>query len=74
MHPLIQQILPATKGLAQAPWFCDAGIFSETGIPSVSFGPGSINQAHTKDEWIRRKDLEEGKKRFVQILQLLENA
>jgi acetylornithine deacetylase/succinyl-diaminopimelate desuccinylase-like protein len=71
-NPLIQKILPATKGLAQAPWFCDAGIFSQYGTPSISFGPGSITQAHTKDEWIRLKELEEGKKRFIQILKLLE--
>ncbi len=73
-HPLIQRVLPATKGLAQAPWFCDAGIFSEEGIPSISFGPGSIKQAHTKDEWIRLEDLEEGKKRFIKILELLEDT
>jgi acetylornithine deacetylase len=34
----------------------NASIFAAAGVPSVVFGPGSIAQAHTADEWI---DLEE---------------
>ncbi|MGM0487910.1 MAG: M20 family metallopeptidase [Planctomycetota bacterium] len=30
----------------------DAPWFAKLGIPTVVFGPGSINQAHTVDEWI----------------------
>ncbi len=37
---------------AAAPWGTDGGIFSHYGIPSVIFGPGSIRQAHTRDEHI----------------------
>ncbi|MFN0198094.1 MAG: M20 family metallopeptidase [Planctomycetaceae bacterium] len=29
-----------------------ASRFSSVGIPSMVFGPGSIQQAHTKDEWL----------------------
>jgi succinyl-diaminopimelate desuccinylase len=29
------------------------------GIPSIVFGPGSIAQAHTKDEWIETRQLEQ---------------
>ncbi|MDZ4788703.1 MAG: M20/M25/M40 family metallo-hydrolase [Blastochloris sp.] len=71
-HPFIQTILPVTKGLAQAPWFCDAAFFAAVGIPSIAFGPGSITQAHTKDEWIDLQALEEGKNRFLAMLHLLE--
>ena len=28
------------------------------GVPSVVFGPGSIEQAHTKDEWLEIDQLE----------------
>jgi acetylornithine deacetylase len=34
----------------------NASIFAAAGVPSVVFGPGSIAQAHTADEWI---DLDE---------------
>jgi len=30
----------------------DAAFLNEAGIPSVCYGPGSIEQAHTADEWI----------------------
>lgn len=30
----------------------NASIFAAAGVPSVVFGPGSIEQAHTADEWI----------------------
>ncbi len=38
------------------PYGTDASTIAEAGIPSVVFGPGNIDQAHTCDEWI---DLEE---------------
>ena len=34
----------------------NASVYARTGIPGVVFGPGSIAQAHTPDEWI---DLEQ---------------
>ena len=30
----------------------NASVFAAAGVPSVVFGPGSIAQAHTADEWI----------------------
>lgn len=34
------------------PYGTDAPAFSSCGIPTVVFGPGSIAQAHTADEWV----------------------
>lgn len=34
------------------PFGTDAATLHTAGIPSLVFGPGSIDQAHTKDEWI----------------------
>jgi acetylornithine deacetylase len=34
------------------PYGTDAPHYSATGCPTVVFGPGSIDQAHTADEWI----------------------
>jgi acetylornithine deacetylase len=38
--------------LIGVPYGTDAPALAEAGIPSVVFGPGSIDQAHTADEWI----------------------
>ena len=51
---MVQALLavdPATQ-LAGAPWFSDAAHLSDGGVPSVCLGPGSIDQAHTVDEFI----------------------
>ena len=37
----------------------DASTLYKAGIPSVVFGPGSIEQAHTKDEWVELKQVEQ---------------
>lgn len=34
------------------PYGTHASRFAAAGVPSVVFGPGSIRQAHTKDEWL----------------------
>lgn len=56
----IRRLLSIGSSLATAPWYCDAGRLSEGGIPSVACGPGSIAQAHTKDEYLVVSDLEAG--------------
>ena len=40
------------------PYATDAHAFAQLGIPTVVFGPGSVNQAHTVDEWVSVKQLE----------------
>ncbi len=35
-----------------APWGSDAGAFHDAGIPVFVFGPGSIRQAHSADEYV----------------------
>jgi acetylornithine deacetylase/succinyl-diaminopimelate desuccinylase-like protein len=46
----------ATQGVASrriaARYGTNASVFAAAGVPSVVFGPGSIAQAHTADEWI----------------------
>ncbi|GLI07421.1 acetylornithine deacetylase [Paenibacillus tyrfis] len=39
------------------PYGTDASKLARAGIPSVVFGPGSIEQAHTKDEWVELKQV-----------------
>jgi acetylornithine deacetylase/succinyl-diaminopimelate desuccinylase-like protein len=61
-HPFIRRLLATGSGavLAGAPWFSDAGHLSRGGIPSICLGPGSIDQAHTADEFIDTIDLQQG--------------
>lgn len=40
------------------PYGTDAAVTGRWGIPSVVFGPGSIDQAHTCDEWLELAQLE----------------
>jgi acetylornithine deacetylase/succinyl-diaminopimelate desuccinylase-like protein len=69
-NPYIQKLLataPGTK-LAGAPWFSDAAHLSAAGLPSICIGPGSIAQAHTKDEFIEIEKLLEGEKFFTDFI------
>ncbi len=62
-HPWLERLgLPLTG----APWFSDAAHLSKAGLPSICLGPGSIDQAHTKDEFIKISDLESGAQWFTE--------
>jgi acetylornithine deacetylase/succinyl-diaminopimelate desuccinylase-like protein len=67
-EPRARALRAAGRGWAAADWFCDANIFAGHGIPSVAFGPGSIAQAHTKDEFIVARELDAGTAAFLQFL------
>jgi succinyl-diaminopimelate desuccinylase len=60
------------RGWAAVDWFSDANVFGAAGIPAAAFGPGSIDQAHAADEYIRRRELEAGAAALLRFLQ--ENA
>lgn len=69
-HPMIQALLasdPLTE-LAGAPWFSDAAHLSAGGIPSICIGPGSIDQAHTINEFISTAELEKGARFFSKFI------
>lgn len=48
----------------------DASTYSIAGLPAVVLGPGSIDQAHTKDEWIEIEELEKAVVVYGQIMKL----
>ncbi|MDC0267890.1 M20/M25/M40 family metallo-hydrolase [bacterium] len=39
-------------------FFCDAAVIAQRGTPCAVFGPGSIDQAHTANEWISMRSLD----------------
>jgi len=72
-HPMIRALLttsPDTR-LTGAPWFSDAAHLSHGGLPSICIGPGSIDQAHTKDEFIEVAALEQGAAFFESFIRQL---
>lgn len=68
-NPWARQLRGVARGWAVADWFCDANVFAANGIPSVAFGPGSIVQAHTRNEFITRRELDLGADAFHKFLQ-----
>jgi len=45
----------------------DAGVYSALGVPSVVFGPGGIEQAHTRDEWIDLQQLNQAAEIYYRL-------
>ena len=45
---------PAVEGMTA---WVDAAFLNEAGTPAVCFGPGSIGQAHSDDEWIEASEI-----------------
>ncbi len=65
---------PAPSGVERrafligAPWFADCSVMAKSGVPAIAFGPGSIQQAHTKDEFIEMAELDQGVNVFREFL------
>ncbi|MBK1882959.1 M20 family metallopeptidase [Luteolibacter pohnpeiensis] len=70
-HPVIKSLLANGSGLTGAPWFSDAAHLAHGGIPGICIGPGSIDQAHTIDEFIKVSDLEAGAAFFEKFIRSL---
>jgi acetylornithine deacetylase len=66
----LAQLVQSTGRACQqlgAPWGTDGAAFSAAGVPTVVFGPGSVHQAHTADEFIDIAELTRGTDLFEQI-------
>jgi acetylornithine deacetylase/succinyl-diaminopimelate desuccinylase-like protein len=72
--PWVKRLGEAARGFTTAPWFSDASVLSSPQCPAVCIGPGSIAQAHTKDEFILIRDLEEGAAFFSRWMKSAEAA
>jgi len=69
-HPWVDRLksIHPDLVLTGAPWFSDASHLTKAGIPSICLGPGSIDQAHTADEFIEISDLEKGADWFSHLI------
>jgi acetylornithine deacetylase/succinyl-diaminopimelate desuccinylase-like protein len=72
--PWVQRLGQTARGFTTAPWFSDASFLSSPKCPSVCIGPGNIAQAHTKDEFISVRDLEEGVEFFRRWIDVAESS
>ncbi len=70
-NPFVKHLVRCGADITGAPWFCDGAFLAAGGIPSIAIGPGSIAQAHTKDEFIAVEELEAGVDFFVKYLRTL---
>jgi acetylornithine deacetylase len=71
--PMVKQFL-SVVGQRQptgVDFFCDAAILAGARIPSVVFGPGDIAQAHTADEWVDARSLENARSILSRFLRSL---
>lgn len=62
-HPLVKALQTARQSILGdpgqpigVPYGTDGAWFAPQGIPSVVFGPGSIDQAHSDEEWVEIED------------------
>ena len=51
-----------------APYYTEAVDYTKAGIPTVICGPGSIDQAHTPDEYISLQQLNDGVRVFKEAI------
>jgi acetylornithine deacetylase ArgE len=49
------------------PYGTDAASLAESGIPAVVFGPGDLGRAHTCDEWVPLKEVEQASEILYQL-------
>jgi len=68
--PLADRLLRSIEQVAaeprkiRVPYATNAALYAAAGVPSVVFGPGSVKQAHTADEWIEVESLRQATEIF----------
>ncbi len=71
--PLVRSFLQKvgrrkSKGVS---YFTDASPISMGGTPAIVFGPGNIDQAHSRDEWVSLEEVGLGYAKILNFLQSL---
>lgn len=72
-HPLVQMAVTCATpvfgripSLGIVPFWCDAALLAEVGIPSIVFGPAGEG-LHSKEEWVKVKSLEQMEETFTNL-------
>ncbi|RMD91385.1 MAG: M20 family peptidase [Calditrichaeota bacterium] len=58
------------RPVTTANYATDAGVYHQAGIPTVVFGPGSIEQAHTSGEFVELQQVETAVKIFEKVCEM----
>jgi succinyl-diaminopimelate desuccinylase len=59
-HPIINTLIKDNELMVKAKLgWTDVARFAEHGIPASNFGPGDASIAHTKDEFVERREIEQ---------------
>ena len=71
--PLDSQVVMMLKDIlgsepVGAPYYTEAVSYTKAGIPTVICGPGSIDQAHTPDEYISLEQMEQGVETYKELI------
>lgn len=56
----------------RVPFGTDGSKLARAGVPTIVFGPGSIDQAHADDEWVDLRDVTTAAERIVAIARSLD--
>jgi acetylornithine deacetylase/succinyl-diaminopimelate desuccinylase-like protein len=77
-HPLARALtrarekaMGAPPALIGMPYGSDGSWLSAAGIPTVLFGPGSIDNAHTDDEWVEVADVARAAEVLAELARIL---
>lgn len=62
------------RKLVGVPYGTNASTICEANVPAIVFGPGSIAQAHTKDEYIDIEELEKGAEIYYRSAAIMSQA
>ncbi|PYI09582.1 hypothetical protein BO78DRAFT_308107 [Aspergillus sclerotiicarbonarius CBS 121057] len=74
-HPLVQQVAHLSRGVIghpspvqSAPFWCDAALLTEAGIPSIVFGPCGAG-LHSREEWVEVDSVRQLEEVLRQLIQ-----
>ncbi|KAJ5759138.1 hypothetical protein N7520_006294 [Penicillium odoratum] len=74
-HPLVLKAITCATpifgkppSIGVIPFWCDAALLAEVGVPSIVFGPAGEG-LHSKEEWVKVKSLEQMEKIFIKLAQ-----
>jgi acetylornithine deacetylase len=67
LSALVREVVGECRQVG-VPYATNAAFFAAAGVPSVVFGPGLLEQAHTQDEWLPLTQLQQAAEIYYRFL------